>query len=50
MEIAEQYGRLAAGDNENDEHQEQEPEHIVHLVRPDAVQDEEELDEDAAEG
>lgn len=47
VEIAEQDGRLRAGDDEDQEHQEQKAEHVVHLVRPQRVQDEEKLDEDA---
>lgn len=50
VEVAEQDGRLGACDHEDDEYQEEEAEHVVHLIRPERVQDEEELDEDTAEG
>lgn len=50
MEVAEEDGGLRAGDHQDEEHQEQEAEHVVGLGGPDGVQDEEELDEDAAEG
>ncbi len=50
MEVAEQDGGLGAGDDEDDEDEEEEPVHVVDLRRPDGVEDEEELDEDAAEG
>ena len=50
MEVTEQDGGLTAGDDENDEHEEKEPVHVIDLTGPDAVQHEEELDEDAAKG
>lgn len=50
MEVAEEDGGLRAGDHQDEEHQEQEAEHVVGLGGPDGVQDEEELDEDAPEG
>ena len=50
MEVAEQDGRLWAGDDEDEEDEEEESVHVVDLRAPDAVQDEEQLDEDAAEG
>lgn len=50
VEVAEQDGSFRARDHQDDEDQEEETEHVVHLVGPDAVEDEEELDEDAAEG
>ena len=50
MKVAEEDGGLGAGDDQNDEHEEEEPVHVVDLTGPDAVQDEEQLDKDAAEG
>ena len=50
MEVAEQDCGLAAGDDENDEHEEKKSVHIIDLTGPDAVQHEEQLDEDTAEG
>lgn len=50
MEIAQQDGRLRAGDDENQEHEEQKTEHVIHLIRPQGVQNEEQLNEDAAKG
>uniref|UniRef100_A0A182INA6 Tox-SGS domain-containing protein n=1 Tax=Anopheles atroparvus TaxID=41427 RepID=A0A182INA6_ANOAO len=49
MEVAQQDRRLGAGDHEDEEYQEEKTEHVVHLTRPERVQDEEQLDEDAAE-
>lgn len=49
VEIAQQDGRLRAGDDQNQEHQKQKAEHVVHLAGPERVQDEEQLDEDATE-
>lgn len=49
VEIAEEYRCFRAGDHEDDEHQEQEAEHVVHLRGPYRVQYEEELDENTAE-
>jgi len=49
MEVAEQYRCLRARQQHDEIDEEQEAEHVVDLVRPDAVQDEEELDEDATE-
>lgn len=49
MEIAQQDGRFRAGDDQNQEHQKQKAEHVVHLAGPERVQDEEQLDEDATE-
>lgn len=48
MEVAEQDRRFWAGDDQDQEHQEQETEHVIHLVRPQRVQDEEQLNEDAS--
>lgn len=50
VEIAEEDGGFGTRDDQNDEHQEQEAEHVVHLVGPDTVQNEEELNKDAAKG
>ena len=50
MEVAEQDGGLGAGDAEDHEHKEEEAEHVVGLGGPDGVQDEEQLDENAAKG
>jgi hypothetical protein len=64
MEVAQQYGRLAARDYQDDEDEEKEAEHVVRLMgpvsaipfftnsgslSPDAVQYEEQLDEYASE-
>lgn len=49
VEVAEEDGGLGAGDDQDDVHQEQEPVHVVNLRGPDGVENEEELDEDAAE-
>ena len=50
MEIAEQNGRLRASDDEDDKDQEEESVHVVDVKRPDGVQDEKQLNEDATEG
>lgn len=50
MKVAKQDCRLRAGDDENQEHEKQESEHVVHLIGPQRVQNEEQLDEDAACG
>lgn len=50
MKVAKQDCRLRAGDDENQEHEKQETEHVVHLIGPQRVQNEEQLDEDAACG
>ena len=34
MEVAKKDGSLWAGDDEDDEHQEEESKHVVHLMRP----------------
>ena len=34
MEVAEKNCGLGAGDEQNNENQEQEPKHVVHLMRP----------------
>lgn len=48
MEIAQQNGCLRAGNYQYEKHQEEESKHIVHLIRPQRTQNEEQLDEDAA--
>lgn len=50
VEIAEQDSGLRAGDQENNKYQEQKSKHVVHLMRPNAVEDEKKLDKDAAKG
>lgn len=50
MEIAQKDSCLRARDHQNDKHQKQKAEHVVHLARPDRVQDEEQLNENTAEG
>lgn len=49
MEIAQKNSGLGARDDENKVDNAEESEHIVELVRPDRVEDEEELNEDASE-
>lgn len=48
MEIAEKDRRLWTRDHQDEEHKEQETKHVVGLWGPDGIEDEEELDEDAA--
>lgn len=50
VEVTEEHSGLRAGDHQDEEHQEQEAKHVVCLRWPDGVEDEEQLDEDAAEG
>lgn len=50
MEVAEQNSCLRAGNEQDYEDQEEEAKHVIHLMRPNAVEDEEKLDKDAAEG
>lgn len=50
VEIAEQDSGLRASDEENDKYQEQKSKHVVHLMRPNAVEDEKKLNENAAKG
>lgn len=50
MEIAEEHSGLRAGNHQDEEHQEQEAKHVIRLWWPDGVEDEEQLDEDAAKG
>ena len=49
MKVGQENGRLRTRHDQNDKDEEEEAEHVIGLMRPDAVQDEEELDEDAAE-
>lgn len=49
MEIAQQYGGFRARDYQNQEHEEQEAEHVVHLTGPNWIQNEEQLNENASE-
>lgn len=49
VEVAEENGGLRAGDDQDDKDQEEKAKHVVHLVRPDAVENEKQLDEDASE-
>jgi hypothetical protein len=48
VEIAEQNGSLRAGYDEDDKDEEEKSKHVVQLMRPDAAENEEKLDEDAA--
>jgi len=48
VEVAEEDGGFSTRDHQDQEHDEQEPEHIVDLVSPYAVEDEVELNENAA--
>lgn len=50
MEIAQKHRCLRACDDQNPENQKQESEHVVHLAGPNRIQNEEELNENAAEG
>ncbi len=50
MEVAQEDGGLGAGDDQNEVDHAEKAEHVVELMRPQAVEDEEELNEDAAEG
>jgi len=50
VEVAQQDGRLRTRDDQDDEDEEKETVHVIDLAAPDAVKDEEELYEDAAEG
>lgn len=49
MEIAQQNCCLGAGYDQYEKHQEEESKHVVHLIGPQRAQNEEQLDEDAAE-
>jgi len=48
VEVAKEDGGFRAGNDEDDEHDEKESIHVIDLAAPDAVQDEEELDKNAA--
>jgi hypothetical protein len=50
MKVAEEDGRLGAGDDENDKNKEKESVHVVNLRGPDRVEDKEQLDKDASKG
>ena len=50
LEVAHDNGDLRAGDQQDDEHQEEEAEHVVELMLPDGREDEEQLNEHRAEG
>lgn len=50
MEVAEQDGGFRARDHQYEEHDEQEPEHVIYLVGPDTVEYKVELDKDASDG
>ena len=50
MEVAEEDGGLRAGDDQDDEDQEEKAVHVINLAAPDAIQDEEELNEDTSKG
>jgi hypothetical protein len=50
MEVAQQNCRLRTRDDQNDKDQKEKAKHVVHLIRPQRVENEEQLDEDAAEG
>lgn len=49
MEIAQEHSGFRARDDQNEKYQKQKTEHVVHLARPNRVQNEEQLDKDAAE-
>ena len=48
MKVTKQNRRLGARDDQNERDEQQKAEHVVNLVRPDRIQNEKELDEDAA--
>lgn len=50
VEVAEEDRRLGASDHQDDEDDEEETKHVIRLIGPKGVENEEELDEDAAEG
>ena len=50
VKVAKQNGGLWAGYDQDQEHQEKEAKHVVHLIRPDGTQNEEKLYKDAAKG
>ena len=47
MEIAEKNCCLRACDDQDQEHEKQETEHVIHLVWPQRIEDEEQLNKDA---
>lgn len=49
MEIAQEDRRLRACDHQNQEHEKQKAEHVVHLTGPNRIQNEEKLNENATE-
>ena len=50
MKVGEEDGGLGTSDDENDEDEKEKAEHVVGLVGPDTIENEEELNEDATEG
>lgn len=48
MKVAKKYSCFGTGNNQNDKHQKQETKHVIHLVGPNAIQNEEKLYKDAA--
>lgn len=49
VEVTQQHRGLRTRDDQNDENQKQEAKHVVGLVGPQRIEDEEQLDKDAAE-
>jgi len=50
MKVGQEDGSLGTRDDEDDKDEEEKAEHVIGLMRPNAVENEEELNEDAAEG
>lgn len=50
MEVTQEDCGLRACDDQDEENQKQESEHVIHLVGPNRIQNEEQLDENATEG
>jgi hypothetical protein len=48
MEIAEKNCRFRARDDEDKKNEEQKAEHVIHLIRPQRVENEEQLNENTA--
>lgn len=48
LEVAQHYGDLCTGDDQDDKYQAQEAEEIVELVQPHGGEDEEQLNEDCS--
>ena len=44
LEVAEENGKLSAGNSQDDHHEEADAEDVVELLHPNGTQDEEELD------